>query len=205
MPRTADQAYAELIQRIKDWSMLGSCASLLGWDERTYMPHHGSAHRAEQMALMARLGHEMLTSPAIGELLADVQGTPIGREGDTERAANVREIRRFYDRAVKLPKELVEELARVTTRAQQIWQEARQANDFAAFQPWLEKIVHLKRQEAAAIGYRQVPYDALLDEYEPGATTAEVSGIFAQLRAELVPLIGAIMSTGRRAPREIVE
>src|SRR5229473_49928 len=101
MPRTADQAYAELIQRIKEWSLLGSCASLLGWDERTYMPHHGSTHRAEQMALMARMCHEMLTAPVIGELLDDVERSPMAREGDTERAANIRETRRSYDRAVK--------------------------------------------------------------------------------------------------------
>src|SRR5262249_46756712 len=126
---------------------------------------------------------------------------------DPEAAAagNVREIRRLYDRAVKLPKELVEELARVTTRAQQVWQEARQHNDFRAFQPWLEKIVHLKRQEAEAIGYAAAPYDALLDEYEPGATTADITQTFAALRDELVPLVGAIMSSGRQPRREILE
>jgi carboxypeptidase Taq len=200
-----NQAYAELIQRIKEFSLLASCAGVLGWDERTYMPRKGSAHRAEQVALLARMAHEMLTAPEIGKLLAEVEGSPLVRDPDSIPAVNVREIRRSYDRAVKLPKELVEELARVTTRAQQIWQEARQANDFAMFQPWLEKIVHLKRQEAAAIGYKQVPYDALLDEYEPGATTAEITSVFADLRKELVPLVGAIMASGRRAPREIVE
>src|SRR5215471_15412883 len=185
MPPTVDQAYAELIQRIKEYSLLESCAGVLGWDERTYMPRKGSAHRAEQMALLARMTHEMLTAPEIGELLAAVERSPLVRERDSVPAVNVREIRRSYDRAVKLPKELVEELARVTTRSQQIWQEARQANDFAAFQPWLEKIVHLKRQEAAAIGYKHVPYDALLDEYEPGATTAEITTVFAELRRDL--------------------
>jgi carboxypeptidase Taq len=200
-----NQAYEELIRRIKEHSLLGSCASVLGWDERTYMPHKGSAHRAEQMALLARMTHEMLTAPEIGQLLAEVGGSALVQQKDSVPAVNVREIRRHYDRAVKLPKQLVEELARVTTRAQQIWQEARQANDFAAFQPWLEKIVHLKRQEAAAIGYEQVPYDALLDEYEPGATTAEISTIFAQLRKELVPLVTAILASSRRAPHDIVE
>jgi carboxypeptidase Taq len=200
-----NQAYAELIRRAKEYSLLASCAGVLGWDERTYMPRKGSAHRAEQMALLARMTHEMLTVPEIGTLLAEIEESPLVGEPDSIPAVNVREIRRSYDRAVKLPKELVEELARVTTRAQQIWQEARQANDFAMFQPWLEKIVHLKRQEAAAIGYQHVPYDALLDEYEPGATTAEITNVFASLRQELVPLVGAIMASGRRAPREILE
>src|SRR5437588_7763487 len=104
MPRTAEQGYAELIDRVKEYSLLGSCASVLGWDERTYMPHQGSAHRAEQMALLARLTHEMLTAPVIGQLLDEVERLPQGRDTDSPEAANVREIRRGYDRAVKLPK-----------------------------------------------------------------------------------------------------
>src|SRR5271165_979197 len=152
-----DQAYAELIHRVKDHALLSSCGSVLGWDERTYMPHAGSAHRAEQMALLARMAHEMLTAPQIGDLLAAAADHPQVKQPDSQPAANVREIRRAYDRAVKLPKDLVEELARVTTRAQQVWQEARAANDFAAFRPWLEKIVSLKRREADAVGYTGSP------------------------------------------------
>jgi carboxypeptidase Taq len=100
---------------------------------------------------------------------------------------------------------LVEELARVTTRAQQIWEEARQADDFATFQPWLLKIVDLKRQEAKAIGYSTVPYDALLDEYEPGATTAEITQVFAALRDDLVPLVRSILASGKKPKREILD
>src|SRR5205809_2839658 len=114
-PRTMNenQAYAELIRRIKEYSLLGSCASVLGWDERTYMPRRGSAHRAEQMALLARMAHEMLTAPEIGQLLAVVEDSTLIQDKASVPAVNVREIRRTYDRAVKLPKELVEEIARV--------------------------------------------------------------------------------------------
>jgi carboxypeptidase Taq len=205
MPRTAEQAYAELIRLIKESSLLGSCAAVLGWDERTYMPRQGSGHRAEQMALLARMTHEMLTAPEVGRLLSDVEGSALVREQDSVAAANVREIRRSYDRSSKLPKELVEELARVTTRAQQAWQEAREADDFAAFQPWLEKVVRLKREEAEAIGYKSVPYDALLDEYEPGATTSEITGVFNELRSELVPLVAAIVGANRQPRRDLLE
>src|SRR5260370_1313988 len=142
-----NQAYAELIRRIKESSLLGSCANVLGWDERTYMPRLGSAHRAEQMALLARMTHEMITAPEIEELLAKIEGSGSVKDTDSVTAVNVREIRRTYNRAVKLPKELVEEIARVTTRAQQVWSEAREANSFKEFQPWLERIVALKRQE----------------------------------------------------------
>lgn len=200
-----DQAYGELSQRIKEHALLGSCASVLGWDERTYMPREGSAHRAEQMALLARMTHEMLTSPRIGELLDEIADHPQVKLKDSHHAANYREIKRTYDRAVKLPKELVEELARVTTRAQQVWQEARQANDFPAFRPSLEKIVFLKREQAKAIGYQGHPYDALLDEYEPGATTAEITKVFADLREDLVPLIAAIAGSKKKPRTDILE
>ena len=196
-----NQSYPELIRRVKEYSLLASCGSVLAWDERTYMPRKGSAHRAEQMALLARMTHEMATTPEIGRLLEEVEKSDLVGEKQSDAAVNIREIRRSYDRAVKLPKELVEELARVTTRAQQVWQEARQANQFSTFQPWLEKIVKLKRQEAEAIGYKEAPYDALLDEYEPGATTAEITRAFAALREDLVPLVGAITSSGRKPPR----
>ena len=106
---TAYEAYQELLRRSKEQALLGSCAGLLGWDERTYMPRMGSAHRADQMALLARMCHELLTAPEIGVLLHEVEGSDVVRR-DEGAAANVREIRRSYDRAVKLPKELVEEL-----------------------------------------------------------------------------------------------
>jgi carboxypeptidase Taq len=201
---TPSTAYSELLRNIRDAGVLTSCAGLLGWDERTYMPRAGAGHRGEQMALLARLGHEMLTESRNGELLAAVEGTPVVADPDSAAAANIREIRRNYDRATKLPKELVEELARVTTQAQGVWQEARQKSDFAHFRPWLEKIVGLKRQEATAIGYADHPYDALLDEYEPGATTAEIRKLFVELSAGLVPIVSAIAASGKQSNREIL-
>src|SRR5438067_4596277 len=107
-----DKAYKELIKRVKEYNLLASCGSVLGWDERTYMPRKGSAHRAEQMALIARMTHEMATAPEIERLLQDVETSELVRDRESDAAINVREIRRTYDRAIKLPKELVEELAR---------------------------------------------------------------------------------------------
>jgi carboxypeptidase Taq len=168
------------------------------------MPHNGSAHRGEQMALLARMAHDMMTAPAVGELLATVEGSDLVSDPESEAAGNAREIRRVYHRAVKMPGDLVETLARETTRAQPVWQEARKNNDFAAFRPALETIVRLKREEAQAVGYKDVPYDALLDEYEPGATTADVTRIFADLRKELTPLVAAIAAAPRRPSTDIL-
>src|SRR5262245_60062145 len=202
---TAQAAYAELILRSQEAAVLSACGAVLGWDERTYMPHNGSAFRGEQMALLARITHEMTTDPKVGECLAAVEGSALVKDPDAPQTANVREIRRAYERAVKIPKDLVEELARVTTRAQQVWQEARAKNDFPAFRPWLEQIVALKRREAEAVGYKAHPYDALLDEYEPGATAAQVREVFAALSRDLVPLIAAIGQSGRMPRREVLE
>src|SRR3954469_9202059 len=97
--------YDDLVRRVREAGVLASCAGLLGWDERTYMPRAGAAHRGEQMALLARLGHEMLPAPRVGERRAGVEGRPPAASPETDAAANVREIRRDYDRATKLPKE----------------------------------------------------------------------------------------------------
>src|SRR5947207_10395819 len=107
-PLTTDgmDAYTDLIHRVKETFLLRSCADVLGWDERTYMPPGGAPFRAEQMALLARMAHEMTTAPFIGELLARLEGSAIVRDPDSLEAANVREIRRAYERAVKLPKRL---------------------------------------------------------------------------------------------------
>ena len=104
-------------------------------------------------------------------------------------AVNVREVRRTYDRMVKLPRSLVEELARVTTMAQQVWAEARAGSDFGMFRPHLEKVLDLKRQEAVSLGTGETAYDALLDNYEPGETAANLARVLGTLREELVELV----------------
>ena len=98
MLRTPEQAYAELLRRAREAAVLGSCASLLGWDERTLMPTQGANHRAEQMALLARLGHEMMTAPVLGDLLGEIEQSALVRDPDSAAAANVRELREHASR-----------------------------------------------------------------------------------------------------------
>jgi carboxypeptidase Taq len=202
---TAADAYAELVRRAKELGVLNSCAAVLGWDQQTYMPTHGVGLRGDQLAFLAGLAHAKATDPKVGELLAAVEGSDLVADPESDAAANVRELRRGYDRSTKLPTALVEELARVTTAAQQAWQQAKAANDFPAFRPHLEKVVALKRQEAQAVGYADHPYNALLDEYEPGATVAEVREVFAGLTRDLVPLIRAIGASGKKPDRSVLE
>jgi len=205
MAPTPQEAYDELIRRVREMATLGSCAAVLHWDRETCMPRKGAAHRAAQLALLAGMVHERFTDPRIGGLLAAVEGTEVVAEPLSDAAVNVRELRRAYDRATRLPRDLVEELARVTSLAQGEWVEARKASDFKRFQPWLEKIVALKMREADLYGHRGNRYDALIEDYEPGATTAWLEGIFGPLRDELVRLLDAIQGSGRRPDAAILQ
>ncbi len=198
----AQEAYAELCRELRELSVLKSCASVLGWDEQTYLPHQGAEHRASQLALLSGLAHERGTSPKLADLLARSAELAAG-EGHSAEAANVREARRKFDRAAKLPKRLVEELSHCATLSQQAWVTAKRARDFGAFRPWLEKMVALKREEAQAVG-GAVPYDALLDEYEPGASSAEIADVFAKLRDELVPLVQAIQTSSVKVDTSVL-
>src|SRR5215211_7447350 len=202
---TAVDAYAELVRRSKELGVINSCAAVLGWDHQTYMPPKGGALRGEQMAFLASLSHQKFTDPKVGELLAAVEGSDLVKEPDSDAAANVREWRRAYDRATKIPQSLVEELARVTTAAQQAWQEAKTKNDFPLFRPHLEKVVDLKRQEADAVGFKEHPYNALIEEYEPGTTVAELKTLFAGLTAELAPLVKKIVASPKQPDKSVLE
>jgi carboxypeptidase Taq len=196
--------YEEFLSEQKRVSLLRSCAHVLDWDRETYMPRGGAEHRANQLSLLAGLSHQWATSPRIGELLEELGSADLG-EDDSPMSVNVREARRDYDRATKLPQKLVEELSKTCSLAQQAWVDSRKADDFSVFQPWLDKIIKLKREQANAIGFGEgVPYDALLDEYEPHTTTADVQAAFSPLRDELVALVAAIADSGVQQPADIL-
>src|SRR5271166_6484538 len=202
-------AYEQLIRQARELAILSSCSALLHWDEQTYMPRGGSAHRGDQMAHLAGLHHEHATDPRFGELLAVVGGSDLVADPESPPAVNVRELRRNYERKTRLPRDLVEALARTTSLAQQEWIAARSEARFERFRPWLEKIIQLKRQEAAClrdVADTSAPgaalYDALLDDYEPGARSAELSILFQALREELVPLVQTISEALARRTRD---
>ncbi|MGH7527490.1 MAG: carboxypeptidase M32, partial [Gemmatimonadales bacterium] len=191
-------AYDELIRLSREESVLASCLDVLEWDEETCLPRAGVAHRSEQLALLAGLLHDRSTDPRVGELLAVIEASDLVADSESPTAVNVRELRRGYDRERRLPRRLVEEIARVTALAQPAWADAREAADYSRFRPWLERQLALAREEAEAAGYPNTPYDALLEDYEPGVTTSQVSTLFAELRRELVPLVQAISDAGPR-------
>jgi carboxypeptidase Taq len=202
---TAREAYDQLIKEIREISTLGSCASILGWDERTYMPRGGANHRANQLGLLAGMTHTRFTAPLIGELISAVEGSDLVSDPESDAGANIRELRYAYDKHTKLPTELVEEFTKETTLAQGKWVEAREKNDFKFFLPSLTKVIDLTKKRAEAFGYEGEPYNALLDEYEPGATVDEIEDVFEGLRVDLVDLLGRIKGAPKKPDGSIIE
>lgn len=157
------------------------------------MPPKGGEGRAEEASAMASILHARQTDPRIGDWLAAIDASAL----DPAAARDVALTARDHDRARKVPVRLASELAGLTARAQGIWGEARKASDFAAFAPTLAKVVALKREEAEAIAAPgQTPYDALLNDFEPGAKAADLTDMFARLRKGLVPLAEQAAETG---------
>ncbi len=194
-------AYTELLGRLKDIARLEAAEQLLDWDQETYMPAKGVGPRAETIAMVAGLKHKWRTSSRLGDLLGQLSE----KDGDPARATNVRESRRLYQRAVRVPTALIKEIAHTSALAKGAWSKARAEADFAAFAPLLSKLLDLRRAEAEHIGYREEPFDALLDEFEPGASTGEVARIFADLRGQLVPLVRAIAEAPQKPDFSILQ
>lgn len=185
----ASDTYQKFHQLMQDLGTASQVQSLLGWDQETVMPRKGAAARAEQLALMAGIVHEKQTSDELGEVLNQLEAEGVD---DPIEQTNVREMRRAFNRETKLPVDLVKAIARATSQAQDAWVKARADSDFPAFAPHLDRLLDLKREVADKIGWDTEPYDALMDEYEPGAYASVVQEVFDKLKAELVPLVQAI-------------
>jgi carboxypeptidase Taq len=205
MAEDHNKAYQRLMELSRQVHLLNSCMALLDWDQKTYIPKNGSENRGNQLALLAGLSHQKATAPEIGDLLKQLEGSPMAADPDSFEAANIHEVKHSYDKLVKVPQSLVEELTRVTTVAHDVWADARKKSDFSVFFPYLEKIIQLKQQQAEAVGYEKHPYDALLDDFEPGATIQKVAKVFAEFRDELVGLVKAISNSKKKPDATILQ
>lgn len=194
-----DRAYRELTALWRERALLESCATVLGWDEETYLPPAGVELRAEQQALLARLEHERAADPRLGDLLAEAahELAAIGAAPIAER--NLELMRQDHEAARCVPTSLIEELARQTTRAQGTWEEARETGDASDYLPALQRVVELTCAWADCVRDDGSRYDACLDEWEPGLTEAEVVELLGALRQPLTTLLDRVL--GRGSPR----
>jgi carboxypeptidase Taq len=184
---TNNTAYADLMAFQRETEALGQIAGRLGWDQETMMPRGAASQRSEEMSAIEGVLHARRTDARVGDWLAAAQAdTPVA-------AAQVRLIRRSFDRATKVPAALAQELARVTSMAQGIWAAARAADDVAAFLPTLADVIRLRREEAACLAQGGDLYDALIDDYEPGESGSSLAAMFDRMRPRLVALRAAVL------------
>lgn len=194
-------AYSRLMERVRDIGRLAAVEQLLEWDQETYMPKKGVQARSQQIALLAGLAHEQLVDDQTQSLLHDAEADA----DDYVAQTNIRETRRAVDRARRIPTELVKQIAQTSSLAKDAWAAARERSDFAAFAPHLTKLVDLKRRVADHVGYEEEPYDALLDEFEPGATASQIAPLFEELRVVTVALIQRIVDAPKKPDGSIIK
>ncbi len=188
-------AYDELMTFQRETEALGQVMGRLGWDQETVMPDGAAEQRAEEMAALDGVLHRRRTDPRIGEWLEKAEPE------DAVAERQLYKIRRRYERTQRVPEALSAALARTTSLAHRVWAEARATNDFALFAPKLTEVLDLAREKAAALAEDGNLYDALADDYEPGATEAELAALFDALRPRLVALRERVMGSERQAPK----
>ena len=192
MASSTEPKLAELRDKLGVIHDLRSAASILGWDQMTYMPPGGAEARGRQMATLSRLAHEKFTHPSIGRMLTDLRSLEQTLPVDSDEAALIRVTRREYDRAVKVPPAFVAKLSAHQAATYEVWTKARPANDFAAVRPLLERTLEYSRELADYFpGYDHIA-DPLIDISDFGMKAATVRALFAELRQKLVPIVQSI-------------
>lgn len=189
-------AFDELMAFQRQTEALAQVAGRLGWDQETVMPEGSAGQRAEEIGALESVLHARRTDARIAEWLGAAKAP------DAVGEAQLRLIRRSYSRTMKVPAKLAEEIATTMSLAQGVWAECRAKEDVAGFLPTLRKVVELKRAEGAALAAGGDPYDALVDDYEPGITGAAIAAMFDAMRPRLVALREKVL--GAEAPKGVV-
>lgn len=189
-------AFQELMAFQRQTEALAQVAGRLGWDQETVMPAGSAGQRAEEIGALESVLHARRTDPRIAGWLEAAKAP------DAVGEAQLRQVRRSYNRTVKVPAKLAEEIATTVSLAQGVWAECRGREDVAGFLPTLRKVVELKRAEGAALAAGGDPYDALVDDYEPGMTGAAIAAMFDAMRPRLVALREKVL--GADAPKGVV-
>lgn len=184
----------ELKARLAEIHDIEAAASLLYWDQATYMPPGGAAARGRQLATLQQISHSKFTDPAVGELLEDLRPYEESLPYDSDEASLIRVARRNYEIAVRVPAKFMAQLSMHRTQTYEAWVVARPTNSFATVEPYLEKTLDLSRELANFFpGYEHIA-DPLIDFADYGMKASFLRSLFADLRNELVPIVEAITS-----------
>lgn len=196
----AASAYGALEKRFRRLNLVRDSVGLLQWDMAAMMPNGGAAVRGEQLATLKVIIHEQITDPAMGDLFAAANEAAPAL--DEWRRANLREMRRAWVHATAVPADLVEALSRAVSECEMRWRDARPANDFKGLLPGLRRVLDLTREvsRVKAQHLKVSPYDALLDEYEPGGSSAEIDRVFDDLAKFLPGFIDAVLAKQAKEP-----
>ena len=190
-------AFKDLMEFHRDTSALGQIAGRLGWDQETMMAPGSADQRAEEMGAISKVLHARKTDPKVADWLGAIDDAGLDAVGQ----AQMRHIRKSFARATKVPAALDAQIAKVTSKAQGQWAQARADEDVAAFVPVLQEVVALKREEGQALAAGGDVYDAMIDDYEPEMTAAELSAMFDAMRPRLVALRAAVLAA--KAPKAL--
>ena len=187
----------EFMKRVNNLYRFSALLGHLGWDQQTFMPAKGAESRGEMMAWLAAEGHSRLCDPEFGNLLSELEANDM----DNDLASNVKEMRRQYNQAVKLPSDFVSQFTRARSDALTAWEQARAKSDFSLFSSHLKTLISLTRQKIEYLGVQDTPYDVLLDDYEMGMTVADYDPLFVGLKSRLVPLLQEITNSEVKLPK----
>lgn len=186
---------SQLRDRLSHITCLRQAASVVSWDQQTYMPAGAAKGRSEQVAALRKLTHSLFVADETGKLIEEAENEVGGRDLTDLEFQIVRMTRYDFDRALKLPTEFVAESAKTTSMAESVWAEARRRSDFAMFAPWLEKNLEIAHKTVGYLGYDEQPYDALLGQYEPKMKTREVQHLFETVRPVVVEMVATASQT----------
>jgi len=190
-------AYESLVNLHNEISYIHSSASILGWDQETFLPKKAINYRSKQLAYLTGKAHTLSTSDHYKQLLSTAEENP---PTDPTQVANLREWRHAFDLATKLPVDLVERDSETSSIAKSAWTEARKNNEFQTFAPHLEQLLEIAKEKADRLGYEDEPYDALLSTYERGAKTADIAKIFDTFRPKITTLAATAVENSKSNP-----
>jgi carboxypeptidase Taq len=208
MKETLLKNYNQLLTKYRDLSIFSSAQSILGWDMLTKMPPKGISLRSQQLALLSGIGHRMATDPEIGLLLGRIEDDSDYDGLNESQKRNIHLIRKSYAEMVALPESLVTEMQKQSSLANNVWRQAKDANNWEMFRPELEKNIELVKKAAEIlmkVKKTQTPYDALIDIYEPGMTTEHIVQLFDELKGPINTLVNKIRNSHRQSESQTVQ